>query len=89
MRALVRHQRGQSHDLVRADHLAVARSALYRLLVLAVFRAPPLEDLVVIVESNRKLKVVHVLARLDLRKKRSGESSDTALRCRIVGKRCD
>jgi hypothetical protein len=32
--------------------------------------APPFEDLVVIIEPNRKLKVVHVLAGLDLSEER-------------------
>ncbi len=79
--ALVRHQRGKGHDLVLAYQLAVARAALYRLLVLAVLRPPAFEDLVVIVESNGELKVVHVLAGFDLREK--ARMNLQILRCTI------
>ena len=67
--ALVGHQRGQRHDLVRADHLAVAGAALDRLLMLAVLGAPSFEDFVVIAaEPDGELKIIDVVAGLDLGK---------------------
>src|SRR5215475_6872975 len=65
--ALVRHQRSQGHDFVAVYKLAESRAALDRLLVLAVFCAPALKNLVMIAtEPNRKLKVIDVVTGLDL-----------------------
>src|SRR5262249_8206824 len=66
--ALVSHQCCQRHDLVLIHELAESSSAFDGLLMLAMLGAPAFEDLILVAaESHRKLEIVNVIARLDLR----------------------
>src|SRR5207249_10964189 len=66
-RAFVRHQGSQGHDLVLVYVFAETNAAFDRLFMLAVFGTPALEYLVfVAAESDGELKIVNVVAGLDL-----------------------
>ena len=81
-RAFVRHQGGQGHDLVLVYVFAETNAAFDRLFMLAVFGTPALEYLVfVAAESDGELKIVNVVAGLDLAYK--GRMNFQILRCTI------
>src|SRR5437867_4183391 len=70
--AFVGHQRGQRHDFVLTHEFTETDSAFHRLLMLAVFGAPALEYFIfVAAQPDGVLKVVDVVARLDLAEKSS------------------